>query len=108
MRLSNSLIMRTLNTPKAHLVRFGCARYDARQERREANMAEKVRLNLQVSSELNKMLEDIAESAGTNRADVIRQALALMNAAYSAKKKGKHVGFTSDPNKLDTEIVGLL
>jgi predicted transcriptional regulator len=70
--------------------------------------AEKVRLSLQVSQELNRTLEDIAESTGTNRTDVIRQALALMMVAHSAKKEGRHLGIVSDARKLDTEIIGLI
>lgn len=69
---------------------------------------EKVRLNLQVSAELNQMLEAIAGDTGTNRSDVIRQALALMKVAHEARRKGKHIGLVSDPQKLETEIVGLL
>jgi metal-responsive CopG/Arc/MetJ family transcriptional regulator len=71
-------------------------------------MADKVRLNLQLSQELNKTLDEITESTGGNRTDVIRQALALMKVAHDAKLKGKHLGLVSDADKLDTEIVGLL
>lgn len=69
---------------------------------------EKVRLSLQVSQELNQMLEDIAEATGTNRTDVIRQALALMKVAHAAKTSGRHLGIVNDARKLDTEIVGLI
>lgn len=71
---------------------------------------EKVRLNLQLSAELNQVLENIAEDTGASRTDVIRQALALMKVAHEAKREGKHVGFVSKPNreKLETEIIGLL
>lgn len=69
---------------------------------------EKIRLSLQVSQELNQVLEEIAESTGSNRTDVIRQALALMRVAHNAKKEGRHIGLVSDARKLDTEIVGLL
>lgn len=69
---------------------------------------DKVRMNFQVSSEMNELLEVIADDAGTNRSDVIRQALALMKVAHEAKRRGKHLGIVSDPDKLDTEIVGLL
>ncbi len=69
---------------------------------------EKVRLNLQVSQELNRTLEEIAEDTGTNRSDVIRQALALMKVAHTAKKDGRHLGIVRDARKLDTEIVGLI
>ena len=71
-------------------------------------MSEKVRLNLQVSSELNSVLEDIAESSMSSKTDVIRQALALMKVAHNAKQKGKHLGLVTDSSKLETEIVGLL
>lgn len=69
---------------------------------------QKVRLNLQVSAELNQMLETIAEDTGAQRSDVIRQALALMKVAHEARRNGKHIGLVSDPQKLETEIVGLL
>ena len=71
-------------------------------------MTDKVRLSLQVSQELNQTLEEIADSTGTNRTDVIRQALALMKIAHTAKRDGRHLGIVSDARKLDTEIVGLL
>ena len=57
---------------------------------------------------LNQTLEDIAESTGTNLTDVIRQALALMKVAHSAKRAGRHLGIVDDARKLDTEIVGLI
>jgi hypothetical protein len=68
----------------------------------------KVRLNLLMSSELNALLEKIADESGSNKSEVIRQALALMKFAHEAKQKGKHLGMVSDPDKLDVEVVGLL
>jgi predicted transcriptional regulator len=69
---------------------------------------DKVRMNLQVSAELNDVLDKIADDTGSNRSDVIRQALALMKVAHEAKLNGKRLGLVSDPTKLETEIVGLL
>lgn len=69
---------------------------------------EKIRLSLQISQELNQMLEEIGETTGANRTDVIRQALALMKVAHTAKTNGRHIGIVSDAQKLDTEIVGLI
>ena len=43
------------------------------------------RLNLQVSAEMDEVLDHIAEDAGTSRSDVIRQALALMECPNIAK-----------------------
>ena len=71
-------------------------------------MTGKVRLNLQVSNELNNVLEEIADSSGSSKTDVIRQALALMKVAHGAKKDGKHLGLVADASRLDTEIIGLL
>lgn len=71
-------------------------------------MTGKVRLNLQVSTELNSVLEEIADSSGSSKTDVIRQALALMKVAHGAKKSGKHLGLVADASRLDTEIIGLL
>jgi len=69
---------------------------------------EKVRFNLQMSQELSQVIDQIAESAGGNRTDVVRQALALMQIAHNARKEGRHIGLVSDRSKLDTEIIGLL
>jgi len=71
-------------------------------------MKGKVRLNLQLSQELSQTLDEIAESTGGNRTDIVRQALALMKVAHEAKRKGRHLGIVSDPEKLDAEIIGLL
>jgi hypothetical protein len=57
---------------------------------------------------VERRLEKIADETGTNRTDVIRQALNLMRVAREAKRRGKHLGVVADPSKLDTEIVGLL
>lgn len=86
------------------------ARYIAlRSNEEHTEMAqEKVRMNLQVSAELTDALDQIAEDTGSNRTDVIRQALALMKVAHEARKKGKHIGLVADAGKLDTEIIGLL
>jgi hypothetical protein len=68
----------------------------------------KIRLNLQVSEQLNKDLEEMAETTGSNRTEVIRQALALMKVAHKARREGRHLGLVSDQSKLDTELVGIL
>lgn len=69
---------------------------------------QKVRLNLQLSQELSHVLDEIADSTGGNRTDVVRQALALLKVAHDAKRKNRHIGIVTDPDQLDTEIIGLL
>ena len=71
-------------------------------------MAGRIRLNLQVSEQLNSDLDEMADSTGSNRTEVIRQALALMKIAHQARREGRHLGLVSDPSKLDTELVGIL
>lgn len=71
-------------------------------------MSEKLRLNLSLSPEANTVLQEIQGQTGASRADVIKQALALLKVAHDAKKENKHIGVTDDPEKLDREIVGLL
>ena len=78
------------------------------RDREEKPVVDKVRLSLQVSEELNRLLEQMADDAGTTKSDVLRQALALMKAARDGKKDNRHLGFVTDPRKLETEIVGLL
>jgi hypothetical protein len=68
----------------------------------------KVRLNLDVSETVDRMLDQIADEAQTTKADVFRQALALVKAAHDGKRQGRHLGFVRDASKLDQEIVGLL
>jgi predicted transcriptional regulator len=65
-------------------------------------------MNLQVSAEINDLLDKIADETGSNRSEVIRRALALMKVAHEARQRGKRLGLVSDPDKLETEIVGVL
>jgi metal-responsive CopG/Arc/MetJ family transcriptional regulator len=69
-------------------------------------MTERVRLNLQISEEVAKALDDMAETNAVTRTEVIRQAILLMQLAHKEKRKGRHLGFTDRSDKLDTEIVG--
>jgi len=69
---------------------------------------EKLRMNVQISQELTDLIDGIASNSGSNRSEVIRQALALMKVAHDARKRGKHIGIVADADKLDTEIVGVL
>lgn len=69
-------------------------------------MTEKVRLNLQLSGELYSELETMAEESSTTLTEVVRRSLALMKAAHMGKKRGNHLGFAKNPEKLDQEIIG--
>lgn len=67
------------------------------------------RLDLLISADLDRELTAIAEGAGICRHDVLRRGLAVLKAARIAKARGlPHIGFTTDPARLDLEVVNVL
>jgi hypothetical protein len=81
---------------------------ETHMDKTEKRDAAKVRLNLSLSEEANNVLQNLSDDTGASRAEIFKQALALLKVAVDAKKKGKHLGITDDAEKLDREIVGLL
>lgn len=68
---------------------------------------EKVRLSLDISPELNSLLEEIASKTGGTKSDVLRKAIALMEVAVDGKRRGLKLGLAEKDQPLATEIVGL-
>jgi len=69
----------------------------------------KVRMNIELSQEVAAFLEALAQEECTTRTEIIRRALSVMKAYRQQKERGRgHIGFVSDPAKLDVEIVGIL
>jgi Ribbon-helix-helix protein, copG family len=72
-------------------------------------MSNKVRITIDVTSEVAKLLTELANEAGTNRAEILRRGLAIVKTARDQKNAGRsHLGFTSDAAKLDTELMGVI
>jgi predicted transcriptional regulator len=71
------------------------------------NRKEKVRLSLDISPEVNQLLEDLADATGGTKSDVLRKAIALMNVAVDAKQRGLKLGLAEKEQTLTTEIVGI-
>jgi predicted transcriptional regulator len=69
--------------------------------------SEKIRLSLDLSPELYRMLEELAEKSGGSKAEVLRRAIALMDVAVDAKKQGKKFGIAEKSEDLTTEIIGI-
>jgi hypothetical protein len=67
----------------------------------------KVRLSLDISPELNTLLENLAGSIGGTKSDVLRKAIALMEVAVDAKRQGKKFGIAEKDQQLATEIIGI-
>ena len=69
----------------------------------------KVRLSIEVSKELAALLDSLAENEETSKTEIVRRALSVMKAYKEQAKVGrKHIGFTADPSKLDSELIGVL
>lgn len=68
---------------------------------------EKVRLSLDISAELNALLEQLASTTGGTKSDVLRKAIALMEVAVEAKRQGKKFGIADKDQQLATEIIGI-
>ncbi len=67
----------------------------------------KVRLSLDISTEMNSLLEQLSEKTGGTKSDVLRKAIALMEVAVDAKRQGKKFGIAEKDQQLATEIIGL-
>jgi predicted transcriptional regulator len=68
---------------------------------------EKVRLSLDISPDLNLLLEELAAAIGGTKSDVLRKAIALMEVMVQAKKQGKKFGIAEKDQPLATEIIGI-
>ncbi|MGB9182346.1 MAG: ribbon-helix-helix domain-containing protein [Pyrinomonadaceae bacterium] len=71
------------------------------------NEKEKIRLSLDISPELNALLEQLAAKTGGTKSDVLRKAIALMEVAVDAKRRGLKLGLAEKDQQLATEIIGL-
>lgn len=67
----------------------------------------KVRLSLDISPEMNTLLESLAGNIGGTKSDVLRKAIALMEVAVDAKRQGKKFGIAEKDQQLATEIIGI-
>lgn len=68
---------------------------------------ERVRLSLDLSPELNGLLEDLAVAIDGTKSDVLRKGIVLMEVAVRAKRENKKFGIADPGQPLVTEIVGL-
>lgn len=73
----------------------------------EKNRKEKIRLSLDISPEVNQILEDLADATGGTKSDILRKAIVLMEVAVNAKRRGLKMGLAEQDQVLTTEIVGI-
>lgn len=70
-------------------------------------MQSRVRMTLEISSELNDKLNQLAAEAGGSKSDFLRKAIALAEAAVDARKTGCQVAIVDRNRKVVTTFVGL-
>lgn len=69
----------------------------------------KVRLNMEVSEELVRLIDNLADKEDVTRTEIVRRALAVIKAYDDQIKNGRsHMVFTSEPKPSDVELVGVL
>jgi predicted transcriptional regulator len=72
------------------------------------NVRSKVRLSLDVSPELNDLLEELATATHSTKSEVLRKAIALMDVAVDAKESGQKLWVSNQPPAgTSREIVGI-
>jgi len=72
-------------------------------------VSKKIRLSMEVSEDVAKLINELASDTDTTKTEVIRRALSVMKAYKEQKARGRgHIGFTEDPTQLDAEIIGIL
>lgn len=67
-----------------------------------------IRLNINLSDDLNRAIDAVAEESEQSKSEVLRKALQLYLAAREGTKKGQRLGLADPKTRLlETEIVGL-
>jgi predicted transcriptional regulator len=67
-----------------------------------------VRLNVVMSDDLNRDIDQAAAATETSKSEILRKALQLYLAALNGKRRGLKLGLVEpETNLLQTEFVGL-
>lgn len=69
--------------------------------------AGRIRLTLEVTDELNNRLDELAGELGGSKSDVFRKAIALVEVALDAKRRGARIAVVDDDHRIVTTIVGV-
>lgn len=64
-----------------------------------------VHLSLDLSPELNEILEELASQIGGSKSDVLRQAITMMQIMVTAKEQIKKLGITEVDQLIANEII---
>ena len=70
-------------------------------------MENTVRLNLNITDELNQRLDQIAKKSGNSKSDLLRKAIVLMELVVDENAKGNVLSITDKNHHVLREIVGI-
>lgn len=65
----------------------------------------KIHLTLDLSPELNQILEELANKIGASKSDVLRQAITLMQVMVTAKEETQKLGLPEADQLIANEII---
>lgn len=65
------------------------------------------RMNIVMSDELSKAIDQAATEGETTKSEVLRKAIQLYIASVDAKKRGLKIGIAKPEQQLETEFIGL-
>ncbi|CAN5901312.1 hypothetical protein BH23PLA1_BH23PLA1_23590 [soil metagenome] len=66
---------------------------------------ERVLLTLNLTLEVDEMMEELADRIGGSKGDVFRKAIGLLKLASDARAEGKRVGIVEGDQVLDVEFI---
>lgn len=66
-----------------------------------------VRLNVNISEQLNSRLDALADQSGTSKSELMRKAIALIDLAVTEKAQGHQLGILDKDRTVLREIVGI-
>lgn len=71
----------------------------------EDDPVKKIRLSLDVTAKMKRVIEDLADASGTNQGEVLRRAIALLKAVKDAEKNGESAALVKG-GKITAKLVG--
>jgi hypothetical protein len=73
------------------------------------HQCKRIRITLEMDSDTNDYFVKLAKDEGVQLTEIYRRALSIIKAHHEQRKRGfAHLGFVSDPTKLDVELTGIL
>jgi predicted transcriptional regulator len=66
-----------------------------------------IRLNVNITDELNRRLDLMAEKSGSSKSDLLRKAIVLMDLAVNENSKGNVLAIADKNHHVLREIIGV-